>query len=150
MEAGVFADLIKAAMVAASIAVSVQPAWADAPKVALAAPASLLEVTLEKRSVVVIVYAIRDLGGRIGVCGALWPKSKAEFALSRKSAVLKNIFVEVRGKAVPVNSGVFPVYESQAQAEKEGLRCSVSGTAWAGPYAETDIEIRSRSRAIRD
>lgn len=145
-----FTDLTKAAMVAASIALSFQPALADAPKVPLAAPASVIEVTLEKRSVVAIVYAIREVGGKIGVCGALWPQSKAEFALSRKSAVLNNTIVEVRGKAITVNGHVFPVYESQAQAEKEGLRCSVSRTAWAGPYAEKDIVIRGRSNRIRD
>lgn len=142
--------MAKAATVAASIALSLQPAFADAPKVPLAAPASVVGVTLEKRSVVAIVFAIRDVGGRIGVCGALWPQSKAEIALSRKSAILNNTIVEVRGKAIPVNGGVFPVHESQAQAEKEGLRCSVSRSAWAGPCAEKDIVIRGRSNRIRE
>ncbi len=121
---------------------------AAAPEIPMPPGFHTLTVTLEKSSQLVVAMIPQKIGDKIAFCGAMWPGKGSKVALSRRHKVLSATVIRVRGKAVPAQLSVFPVYDSEAAANV--MRCTVTNRPWQGPYKAKDIVMKLSSSTIRD
>ncbi|QYK40896.1 MAG: hypothetical protein KF887_16080 [Paracoccaceae bacterium] len=98
----------------------------------------------------VMVASLRDMGGRLGVCGLSFAETASSHVLSRRRELLGLVVVELRRRALPVATNDFPFYPSLKEAEAGTARCLAVNRPWEPAYATERFTLRTRSNSISE
>lgn len=128
------------------------------PAGALAAPVEvklsgnvyLLTVTVDNEDEVMVGAVLREVGGKLAVCGSAWMGEKSGNEVVHRNNVLKEVTVTLEGKRVKFNPGLFTVYRSEAEAMQGKARCAPSKQAWNPAYANAPFDLSLRNDTYRD
>ncbi len=123
-------------------------ARAEPPQIPMPDSYLALTVSLGGGAGMVIAAVPQEVNGKIAFCGAIWPDNAKGEAMSRRLPILRETIAKLRGKTVPAQLSVFPVYGSAAEAKT--ARCAVSNRPWKGPYASGEFNMRLRTSTLRE
>lgn len=91
---------------------------------------------------VVVFAAPRDIGGKLAICGTVFFEDATHTLMSVERQYTSRMSFRLAGKNVPVNTGVFSRYETEAEASAGKARCYVTRKPWQAGYASAPFEMR--------
>jgi hypothetical protein len=93
----------------------------------------------------VVVYAgVRNIDGKVGVCGLVWYEGKATSSTKAVEAKFtEKMRFSIGGKGLSVSTRAFKRYESKEAAQAGNVaRCSVTTTAWKEAYGKAKLQMK--------
>ena len=118
------------------------------PEIPVPAQYLLWTVTTGGGSGIVVGLVPQEVGGKIAVCGAIWPVNEKQQGIASRDRVFRETIIEFRGKLVRANLNALPVVANQEAAKT--FRCLVTTRPWEGPYKDKEFTVRLRTSTIRD
>jgi hypothetical protein len=135
---------------AAAVATLAGPVLAQDAEVPLADDFAGLSYSIDTRSDIFMYVGIRDVGGKVGVCGVVWTENATNVAKRLEPKFSQKIRFSVAGERLRVNVRKFNRYESEAEATAGLAGCSMTRTAWQAAYANAELEMSLSPTTIAD
>lgn len=138
---------------AAAIALLMVPGFlkpADAaPKSGWVNDVYVLNVTVDGGGIVSLGAMVREIDGKLAVCGATWISKESGTARAQRRNIMRTLLIDLNGTNLPVSASNFAIYASQQEAETGGGVCTVTKKAWKKDYARAELVLRLSSTTYR-
>lgn len=101
-----------------------------------------ISYSISTSGVVVIYAGIRNVNGKLAVCGLVFFEKKANATTrSAEKGISENIRFKVGGTAVKVTTRSFKRYMTEEEARGKTAGCSVTGKAWQDGYGKAKLTL---------
>jgi hypothetical protein len=127
-------------------ALAVVPGFVSAavPEVAPGQDFQGIGFSLSSSGEVVIFAGVRNIGGKVAVCGIVWYEKKATATTrSIEAKFTEKVRFSIAGKGLSVATRLFKRYESKEAAQTGNVaRCSVTTTPWKDAYGTAELQMK--------
>jgi hypothetical protein len=131
-------------VLAATLAVVPCLASAAVPEVEPGQDFEGIGYSLSSSGEVVIFAGVRNIGGKVAVCGLVWYEKKATATTrSIEAKFTEKVRFAIAGKGLSVSTRTFNRYESREAAQAGNVaRCSVTATPWKDAYGTAKLKMK--------
>jgi hypothetical protein len=107
-------------------------------------------ITIDTRSQIIVYAGLREVAGKVGVCGMIWFENATGTARQLERRATQKIRFSAAGQRLRVSTQDFNRFDNEEQALAGLAGCSASTTAWQAGFANQRLDMAMTSGTLRD